>query len=239
MQHNILPLVAVRLPFILFEVWLLLLLLSISIVARCCRVRVAIVLRAVVVALVRHDLARHKSGGGRCLRRPRLAPRFGSDLIAVESRCTSIILVHHRQRIVPVVLGVEKAARLAIAAHLHLLQLRVLPLVHGDRPHEAQMHAEAPMLARALQAYPNAIGHRGPLRVEGVALETRLQRERERARKNKTKLANTGPKRNEPRIRYVVIIFRLQVRENTSRAGAGHFESLVIKFATANYLDAT
>jgi len=54
------------------------------------------------------------------------------------------------------------------------LQLDVLPLVHGDGTHEGQMDAQAAMLAGALQADPDAIGHGNPLRIVSSALEAFL-----------------------------------------------------------------
>ena len=59
--------------------------------------------------------------------------------------------------------------------HLHLVELGVLPLVHGDRAHEGEVHAEAAVLSAALQTDPDAVGDRHPLRVVGAALETPLK----------------------------------------------------------------
>ena len=59
--------------------------------------------------------------------------------------------------------------------HLHLVELRVLPLVHGDGAHEGEVDAEAAVLPAALQADPDAVGHRHPLRVVGAALEAPLK----------------------------------------------------------------
>ena len=59
--------------------------------------------------------------------------------------------------------------------HLHLVELRVLPLVHGDGAHEGEVDAEAAVLPAALQADPDAVGHGHPLRVVGAALEAPLK----------------------------------------------------------------
>ena len=59
--------------------------------------------------------------------------------------------------------------------HLHLVELGVLPLVHGDRAHEGEVHAEAAVLSAALQTDPDAVRDGHPLRVVGAALETPLK----------------------------------------------------------------
>ena len=61
--------------------------------------------------------------------------------------------------------------------HLHLVELGVLPLVHGDRAHEGEVDAEAAVLSAALQADPDAVGHGNPLRVVGAAFEAPLKGE--------------------------------------------------------------
>lgn len=59
--------------------------------------------------------------------------------------------------------------------YLHFLELAVLPLVHRDGSHEAEVHAEAAVFSRALEADPDAVRHRHPLRRVRVALEAVLK----------------------------------------------------------------
>ena len=112
--------------------------------------------------------------------RTRLIPRLSlgqrTNPIAVQGSRSRTVLPLDRHRLVPVVLRVQKLSRLPIAAHLHLLQLDVLPLVHRHGPHEGQMHTETAVLARALETDPDAVRHRDPLGVVGATFEAFLQR---------------------------------------------------------------
>ena len=71
-------------------------------------------------------------------------------------------------------LRLEELARLLVAADLHLLQLDVLPLVKRNGAHKAQVNAQTAMLARALEAYEDAVGDAHPLRTVRSTLETEL-----------------------------------------------------------------
>lgn len=62
----------------------------------------------------------------------------------------------------------EERVESVIAPETHLVQLGRLPGVHGHRPDEGKVHAEAAVLARALEAHEAAQGHGGPLRVLGL-----------------------------------------------------------------------
>ncbi len=44
-----------------------------------------------------------------------------------------------------------------VGTHLHALQLLVLPVVHSQRPNEADVHAQSAMLPGALQADEDTI----------------------------------------------------------------------------------
>lgn len=103
---------------------------------------------------------------------PRLARRFGRDLVAVESgRACIVLLLYGHVRLVARLRLEEQLGRL-VAAHFHLLELDVFPLVERDRTHEAQVHAQTAVFARTLEADEYAIGHAHPLRIMGSAFET-------------------------------------------------------------------
>ena len=76
---------------------------------------------------------------------------------------------------VPVRLISQKILGSLVPADLHLLQLHVLPLVHGDGPDEGEVDPQPPVFARALQTYPDTIGDTHPLWVVAAALETFLE----------------------------------------------------------------
>ena len=95
--------------------------------------------------------------------------------ITVERRSLGIVLLLNAHLRIVVRLGLEKLFSLTITAHFHLLELNVLPFVHGGRSYEAQMNAKATMLARTLQADKDAIRDAHPLRRMSIALEARLK----------------------------------------------------------------
>ena len=61
-------------------------------------------------------------------------------------------------------------------ADLHLSELVVAPAVHLHGANKAQVHAEAAVLARAVQAEERPVRHRRPLRVRVATVEAFLQR---------------------------------------------------------------
>lgn len=64
----------------------------------------------------------------------------------------------------------------------HHLQVLFRPRIHLHRPHEAKVHAQAAVLAGALQAHEDAVGHRRPLRLRLQAVHAFLHARRATAR---------------------------------------------------------
>ncbi len=95
-------------------------------------------------------------------------------LIFIKRRRPCVVLDPDGRAGVPVCVVLQESLRLGVSSHLHLVQLGLFPLVHGDGPHEAEVDAEAAVLAGALQADPDAVGHGHPLRVVRAALEATL-----------------------------------------------------------------
>ena len=66
------------------------------------------------------------------------------------------------------------AAGATTHTHLHHLDLLRRPRVHLHRPHEADVYAQATVLARALQAKQRAERDTRPLRIVGLAIDAPL-----------------------------------------------------------------
>lgn len=119
-------------------------------------------------------------------RRALLAPRLSLgqclDLVPVQGGRLRIVSLLDRLVLLPVRLVVKELLGPLIAAHLHLGQFNVLPLVHCHGTNERQMHAETTVLATALEADPDTICHGHPLRVMRPTFEASLEAERERER---------------------------------------------------------
>jgi len=59
-----------------------------------------------------------------------------------------------------------------VSSGLHFCQFAFLPLVHRHTPDKGQVDSKAPMFSWALQADPDPVGDRDPLRVGSSTLET-------------------------------------------------------------------
>lgn len=115
--------------------------------------------------------------GRRTLFAPGLALSQSRYFVAVQGSCLGIVSLLDRLVLLPVRLVFEELTGPLITTSLHLFQLQILPLVHGDTADEGQVHSQATVLAAALQTDPDAIGHRHPLGVVGTTLEAFLRKE--------------------------------------------------------------
>jgi hypothetical protein len=98
------------------------------------------------------------------------------NLILVKSGGAGVVLDGDGGVGVPVVVRLEEDLGFPVPADLHFSQLGVLPLVHRHGPYEREVDANAAMLAGTFETNPDAVSHRDPLRVEGIALEARLEK---------------------------------------------------------------
>mmetsp|Transcript_34587 Transcript_34587/g.87275 ORF Transcript_34587/g.87275 Transcript_34587/m.87275 type:complete len:599 (+) Transcript_34587:47-1843(+) len=128
----------------------------------------------------RHGLAARlgrgrPAGGGLGGRRRVVHPaaRLGAQLLPVKLGSLGVVLVRDLRLLGQAVLA-EKVVHALVAAELHLLQLVRVPGVHANRPDKADVHAEAAVLAAALQAHEGAIADGRPLGVLGGAVHAHL-----------------------------------------------------------------
>lgn len=95
------------------------------------------------------------------------------DPVAVDRRRVGVVLLDDLGVLGDSVSG-EEGVEGVVAAGLHFLELDLGPGVHGDGPDEADVDAEAAVLAGALEAHEDTVRDRGPLGVLLGAIDAGL-----------------------------------------------------------------